>query len=126
MTEPESLLREKLAELRRWERRKRRERLLWESLFYAALTAAAVVAARALVAADAALLWLAPVVFAAAALAVFLLRPWRERAFLGALKGVDDRLELRERVLTASDILSREPADGGRRPGGRLGNIAGI
>lgn len=116
MTDSESLLREKLAELRRWERRKRRERLLWESLFYAALTAAAVVAARALTAADAALLWLAPAVFAAAALAVFLLRPWRERAFLGALKGVDDRLELRERVLTASDILSRESAEGGRRP----------
>ncbi|MCY4487581.1 MAG: hypothetical protein OXF11_10770 [Deltaproteobacteria bacterium] len=118
MTEPESLLRDKLAELRRWERRKRRERLLWESLFYAALAAAAVVAARALMAVDAALLWLAPAVFAAAAAAVFLLRPWRERAFLGSLKRVDDRLELRERVLTAWDILSRsrERAEGGRRP----------
>jgi len=118
LTEPESLLRDKLAELRRWERRKRRERLLWESLFYAALAAAAVVAARALMAVDAALLWLAPAVFAAAAAAVFLLRPWRERAFLGSLKRVDDRLELRERVLTAWDILSRsrERAEGGRRP----------
>lgn len=117
MTEPESLLRDKLAELRRWERRKRRERLLWESLFYTALAAAALVAARALLAVDAALLWLAPVVFAAAAVAVFLLRPWRERTFLGSLKGVDDRLELRERVLTAWEILSRtrEPAEGGRR-----------
>ena len=118
MTGPESLLREKLAELHRWERRKRRERLLWESLFYAALAAAAVVTARALTAVDAALLWLAPAVFAAAAAAVFVLRPWRERALLGSLKRVDDRLELRERVLTAWDILSRssERAEGGRRP----------
>ena len=118
MTGPETLLREKLAELHRWERRKRRERLLWESLFYAALAAAALVTIRALTAVDAALLWLAPAVFAAAVAAVFVLRPWRERAFLGSLKRVDDRLELRERVLTAWDILSRsgQRAEGGRRP----------
>ncbi len=117
-TEPEALLRDKLAGLRRWERRKRRERLLWESLFYTALAAAALAAARALAAVDGTLLWLAPAVFAGAAVAVFRLRPWREGAFLGALKRVDDRLELQERVLTAWDILSRShgQAEEGRRP----------
>ncbi len=107
MTDPGAVLKEKLADLRRWERRKRRERLLLESLFYTALAAAGLVAARALLAVDAALLWLAPAVFAAAAAGVFLLRPWREQAFLRSLTQVDDRLELDERVLTAWDILFR-------------------
>ena len=107
MSDPGAVLKEKLADLRRWERRKRRERLLLESLFYTALAAAGLVAARALLPVDAALLWLAPAVFAAAAAGVFLLRPWREQAFLRSLTRVDDRLELHERVLTAWDILFR-------------------
>jgi len=107
VSDPGPVLKEKLADLRRWERRKRRERLLLESLFYTALAAAGLVAARALLPVDAALLWLAPAVFAAAAVAVFLLRPWREHAFLRSLTQVDDRLELDERVLTAWDILFR-------------------
>ncbi len=114
MSDPGTVLKEKLADLRRWERRKRRERLLLESLFYTALAAAGLVAARALLPVDAALLWLAPAVFAAAAAGVFLLRPWREQAFLRSLTQVDDRLELDERVLTAWDILfgPRETPEG--------------
>ncbi len=112
MTDPGALLKEKLADLRRWERRKRRERLLLEGLFYTALAAAGLVLARALLPVDAGLLWFAPVVFAAAAVGVSLLRPWREQAFVRSLKQVDDGLELQERVLTAWEILSRrEPAE---------------
>ncbi len=107
MTDPQALLKEKLAALRRWERRKRRERLLLESLFYTAAAAAGVVLARALAAVDAGLLWLAPVVFAAVAAVLFVRRPWREQAFVRSLKQVDDGLELKERVLTAWEILAR-------------------
>ncbi len=118
MNDPEAVLKEKLAGLRRWERRKRRERLLLESLFYTALAAAGVVLARALAAVDAGLLWFAPLVFVAAAAVVFLLRPWREQAFVRSLKQVDDGLELKERVLTAWEILSRsrERPEGGVGP----------
>ena len=108
MTDPGAVLKEKLADLRGWERRKRRERLLWESLFYTALAGAGVVLARALAPVDAVLLWLAPVVFATAAVAVWLLRPWREQAFVRSLKQVDDGLALEERVLTAWEIVSRQ------------------
>ncbi len=107
MTDPGARLKEKLADLRRWERRKRRERLLLESLFYTASAAAALVLARALLPVDAGLLWFAPVVFAALAVGVFLLRPWREQAFIRSLKQVDDGMELHERVLTAWEILFR-------------------
>ncbi len=117
MTDPGAVLSEKLAGLRRWERRKRRERLLLESLFYTAAAAACVVLARALAAVDAGLLWFAPLLFAAVAAAVFLLRPWREQAFVRSLKQVDDGLELKERVLTAWEILSRSPG----RPEERVG-----
>ena len=107
MTDPGTLLRDKLADLHRWERRKRRERLLLESLSYTALAAAALVLARALLPVDARLLWLAPVVFGAVAAAVFLFRPWREQVFVRSLKQVDDGLTLGERVLTAWEILFR-------------------
>lgn len=107
MTDPEVLLKEKLGDLMRWERRKRRERLLLESLFYTALAAAGLVLARALLPVDAGLLWLTPAVFAAAAVGVWLLRPWRRQAFIRSLKQVDDELELKERVLTAWEIVSR-------------------
>ena len=52
MTDPGTVLKDKLADLRRWERRKRRERLLLESLSYTALAAAALVLARALAPVD--------------------------------------------------------------------------
>ncbi len=107
MTDPGALLKERLTDLRRWERRKRRERLLLESLFYTASAAAAAVSARALLPVDAGWLWYAPLVFAASAAAVFLLRPWREQAFIRSLKQVDDGLQLEERVLTAWEILFR-------------------
>ena len=107
MTDPGTVLKDKLADLRRWERRKRRERLLLESLCYTALAAAALVLARALAPVDARLLWFAPAVFAAAAAGVFLFRPWREQAFVRSLKQVDDGLTLGERVLTAWEILFR-------------------
>lgn len=107
MSDPEAILKEKLADLRRWERRKRRERLLLESFFYTASAAAALVLARALLPVDAGLLWFAPAVFAVAAALIFLLRPWREQAFIASLKRVDDGLDLKERVLTAWEVLSR-------------------
>lgn len=107
MTDPGTVLKDKLADLRRWERRKRRERLLLESLSYTALAAAAVVLARVLAPVDARLLWFAPAVFAAVAAAVFLFRPWREQAFVRSIKQVDDGLTLGERVLTAWEILFR-------------------
>lgn len=107
MTGPGALLKERLADLRRWERRKRRERLLLESLFYTASAAAALVLARALLPVDAGLLWYSPLVFAAAAAAVFLLRPWREQALVRSLRQVDAGLKLEERVLTAWEILFR-------------------
>ena len=101
-------MKEKLADLRRWERRKRRERLLLDSLFFTALAAATLVLARFLLPVDAGLLWFAPVVFGAVAAAVFLLRPWREQAFIRSLRQVDEGLKLDERVLTAWEILFRE------------------
>lgn len=107
MTDPGSVLREKLSDLRRWERRKRRERLLLESLCYTALAAAALAAARALFPVDAGLLWWTPAVFAGAGAGVFLLRPWREQAFLRSLGQVDRALRLQERTLTAWEILRR-------------------
>ncbi len=107
MTDPGAHLKEKLADLRRWERRKRRERLLLDSLFFTALAAAALVLARFLLPVDAGLLWFAPVVFGAVAAAVFLLRPWREQAFIRSLRQVDQGLKLDERVLTAWEILFR-------------------
>ena len=108
MTDPGAHLKEKLADLRRWERRKRRERLLLDSLFFTALAAAALVLARFLLPVDAGLLWFAPVVFGAVAAALFLLRPWREQAFIRSLRQVDQGLKLDERVLTAWEILFRE------------------
>ena len=107
MTDPGSVLSGKLSDLRQWERRKRRERLLLESLCYTALAAAALVLARALFPVDAGLLWWTPAVFAGAAAGVFLLRPWREQAFVGSLKRVDHALRLDERTLTAWEILGR-------------------
>lgn len=107
MTDPGSVLREKLSDLRRWERRKRRERLLLESLCYTALAAAALASARALFPVDAGLLWWTPAVFAGVAAGLFLLRPWREQALVGSLRQVDRALQLRERALTAWEILRR-------------------
>lgn len=107
MTDPGSVLREKLSDLRRWERRKRRERLLLESLCYTALAAAALASARALFPVDPGLLWWTPAVFAGAAAGVFLLRPWREQALVGSLRQVDRALHLQERALTAWEILRR-------------------
>ncbi len=116
MTDPGSVLREDLDRLRRWERRKRRERLLLESLCYTALAAAALVLARPWFPVDAGLLWWTPALFAGAAAGVFLLRPWREQAFVGSLKRVDDALQLRERTLTAWEILRRSPERERGRP----------
>lgn len=116
MTDPGFVLREELDRLRRWERRKRRERLLLESLCYTALAAAALVLARLRFPVDAGLLWWTPALFAGAAAGVFLLRPWSEQAFVGSLKRVDDALQLRERTLTAWEILRRSPERERGRP----------
>ena len=109
MSEEAAALSGKFSELISWERAKRRERILLAALAYAFIVALLVLPARGL--APAAVSPLVPAVsFVLFAAAGFWLRPWREKDALGAVAALDRALGLRERALTAAEIVQRGDA----------------
>jgi hypothetical protein len=102
-----SQLREELEDLRRWEKQKRRERLLIEAFVYAVLASLVMVPLRGWLPRSLPLSWVAVFFFVTIAVALFVSRRWRGGEFLQALNRLDRALALDERALTAWDILRR-------------------
>ena len=100
-------LREKFQDLQRWEKRKRRERLLIEAVVYAVLASLVIVPLREWLPRSVPVSWVAVSLFITIAVTLFALRRWRGWEFLRTLNRLDRELALEERALTAWDILCR-------------------
>ncbi|HEU4340745.1 MAG TPA: hypothetical protein VFU31_04175 [Candidatus Binatia bacterium] len=106
------VLHRELAELLRWERRKRREQILSEVLFYALLAALVALPLHGWLPAHV-LRWFIPALFIAALAPVFLIRRrWQPLHSLRALARLDKTLRLEERAITAWELLERKETGG--------------
>lgn len=114
VTDSRALCEDKIGRLLRWEKSKRRERILVTALFYSLLLSLAFHPMGALFPPWARPLSATPVFFFAAAVLFFLWRPWGGRDALRSVLRLDRRLGMQERALTAWEILRRqgsEPAE---------------
>ena len=104
------LLQEKLSQLLRWEKRKRREQVLLAVIFYSLAASLVALPVCALVLPGVSP-WLVPgLFFIPLAPWHFFRRRWRRADGVRALARVDHALRLDERTITAWEILAREPA----------------
>ncbi len=103
----QALLQEKFWQLLRWEKVKRRERILISALFYSVLVALIALPAGDLFPPWAEPISLIPLLFLIMTLAFFKRRPWGSREALRAISLVDKTLRLQERAVTAWEIVGR-------------------
>jgi hypothetical protein len=112
MNKAVEILQEKLRRLLRWERRRRREQALLRLLFYSLLAALLI----APFAAQLGLLpfrWFIPVfALVAGAPILFVTARWRRADSIRALAQLDKTLQLKERVLTAWEVLEQNRSRG--------------
>ncbi|MFQ5848976.1 MAG: hypothetical protein ACE5JU_00140 [Candidatus Binatia bacterium] len=112
----QALLQDKFWRLVRWERIKRRERILVSAFFYAVLASLFTLPVGGLFPPWAGPLFLIPPLFLVMTLAFFLRHPWGSRESLRTISLLDKTLHLQERALTAWEILGRKE----RRPAEHL------
>ena len=116
MIDSQTLFEEKIGRFLRWEKVKRRERILVAALCYAVLLSLVVLPAGGLFPPWLRPLSVTPVFFLAAVMLLSLWRPWSDKEALGAVFRMDRKLRLQERALTAWEVLRR----GNVRPAERL------
>ena len=112
MSDERLILQERFSELLRWERLKRRERIMVTVLFYSLLLSVSVLPAKELLAPWAGAFYFPPLFFLILAPGFFLRRPWGRRESLRALFLLDKTLRLEERAITAWEILGCKEAKG--------------
>ncbi len=112
MIRDQALVQDKLFQLLRWEKAKRREHILVSALVYSILASLLILPLSDLFPSWAPPLYLTPILFLILSLAFMLWRPWGSKESLGAILQLDRKLHLQERALTAWEILKR----GGRTP----------
>lgn len=101
-------LQERFSNLLRWERVKRREKMVVSVFCYSVLASIALLPARELLPAGLSPLVLLPALFFLLAPVFFLLRPWGRREPLRTVFLLDRALHLEERAITAWEILGRK------------------
>ena len=104
----EALLRTRLSELLQWERYKRTERLLLAAVAYSVLLSLPALAAKALLPASVSMFYFPPLFFLLLAAWLLLSGRWTKWDSVRVLVGLDRRLHLAERAITAWEILERE------------------
>ncbi len=112
MINDQALVQDKLLQLLRWEKVKRREHILVSALVYSILASLLILPLSDLFPSWAQPLSLTPILFLVLTLGIMLYHPWGSKEYLGAILQLDRKLHLQERALTTWEILKR----GGRRP----------
>ena len=102
------LLQDKFSQLLRWERIKRREKIILSGFFYSVLASLILLTAKELFPSWVNPLSLPVIFFLVLAPGFFLLRPWGSRESLRTVFVLDKVLHLEERAVTAWEILSRK------------------
>ncbi|MGH7773041.1 MAG: hypothetical protein ACREQA_12505 [Candidatus Binatia bacterium] len=102
------LLQDKFSQLLRWERVKRREKIILAVFFYSVLISLSLLIAKGLLPSWVSPLSLPVIFFLVLAPGFFLMRPWGSRESLRAVFVLDKALHLEERAVTAWEILSRK------------------